>query len=72
MLFLTFLVLSNFAVYVGGCAALLPQQAKTKIAQGVTAYCMEPLATRLVLRAEVNTLTAPHLIKVTCQGDPPQ
>ena len=51
-----------------GCAAFNKNVAP-KIADGVKHYCVEPQATRAVIRAEVNAMIAPNTIKVECAGD---
>jgi hypothetical protein len=51
--------------------SLVPVTAKQKLASGVNDYCKRITYTeRSILRAEVNAITAPNSIKVTCGGDP--
>lgn len=64
-----FLVIFLVSLAMSGCSLLAPKTS-AKVAQAVNIYCTEPLATRLVLRAEVNSMVAPNAVKVTCVGDP--
>lgn len=50
------------------CSLIAPRVGPT-IAKGVTRYCAEPQAERLVLRSQVNGMITPNTIVVTCQGD---
>jgi hypothetical protein len=64
----------KFAVIVGilflsGCSIIAPKVGP-QVAKAVNRYCVEPYATRSVLRAQVNEMVFPHEIKVTCEGDP--
>lgn len=54
------------------CASLLPAPLKEKVASAVARYCAAPLSERQIVRQEVNELTAPNAIKITCVGDPPE
>jgi hypothetical protein len=54
---------------VTGCAALTKDVAP-KVAKAVNHYCLEPLASRQFIRAQVNAMVAPNAVKVTCSGDP--
>lgn len=62
-----FIVLA--VVSLSACS-LLPTSAKEKVAAAVERYCVEPQATRYVLRSEVNAMLKPGTaVKVTCPGD---
>lgn len=63
------IVLLSMAVC--GCASLTSAVAP-QVASAITKYCAEPLAERLVIRGQVNSMIAPATIKVTCAGDPAQ
>ena len=58
------------ALMLTGCNVF---QAKVgpRIAEGVKRYCAEPVEARLLLRSEVNALTAPNSIRVECAADTP-
>jgi hypothetical protein len=61
------LVIVAMAFIVTGCAQVAP-----RVAKAVNHYCLEPLETRLLLRASVNQMVAPNAVRVTCAGDPQQ
>lgn len=52
-----------------GCSLITPKVGP-QVAKAVNRYCQEPLAERLVLRAQVNGMITPNQVKVTCAGDP--
>jgi hypothetical protein len=51
-----------------GCAYFQPAADRVGIA--VKEYCLQPLETRLVVRASVNKAAAPNAVLITCAGDP--
>jgi hypothetical protein len=53
-----------------GCASLNKNVAP-RVAQAVTVYCLEPQATRQLIRAQVAEMVKPNTIAVTCEGDTP-
>jgi hypothetical protein len=64
------IVLAITLMLMSGCAAFNKNVAP-KIADGIKQYCVEPQATRLAIRSEVNALITPNSIKVECVGDTP-
>lgn len=64
-------IASVIAVLFLSACGLLPQKATDKIVTGVKTYCAQPLESRLLLRAGVNSgLAGEATIKVQCKGDP--
>jgi hypothetical protein len=51
-----------------GCAAFNKEVAP-RVAQAVSVYCMEPAATRALIRAQVAELAKPNAIQVQCAAD---
>lgn len=49
--------------------SLLQTSIAPKAAAIVSAYCQEPQASRLTLRAQVATLIVPNQIEIHCVGD---
>lgn len=64
VLFLSFILLA-----VSGCSLIAPEVTE-KVANGVEAYCKEPVAARQFYRVTVNDMTAPNVVVVSCEGDP--
>jgi hypothetical protein len=46
-------------------------QVASRAASAVNHYCIEPLETRLLIRAQVAAAIEPNRIYITCAGDPP-
>lgn len=63
-----FMLSLAFTIFVG-CKTLNTEIAP-RAAQAINAYCVNPLADRQLIRAQVNQLIAPNQVKITCQGDP--
>jgi hypothetical protein len=51
-----------------GCA-VLNQEVAPRVAKAVNVYCLEPQASRQLIRAQVNQMVAPNQIRVDCSGD---
>lgn len=56
-------------VLLSGCSVISGKVAP-KVASAVNRYCQEPYSERQLIREEVNKMTAPHLVRVSCAGDP--
>jgi hypothetical protein len=63
------LFLVSLLALLTGCAAFNKEVAP-RVAKAVNHYCLEPLATRQLIRGQVNAMVAPNAVKVTCAGDP--
>jgi hypothetical protein len=59
---------ATLCAVLSGCASLNSQVAP-RVAKAVKAYCLEPQESRTLIRAQVNQITAPNSVKVTCEGD---
>jgi hypothetical protein len=53
-----------------GCAVLNAEVAP-RVAKTVNVYCLEPQASRLLIRQQVNALIEPNSIAITCGDDTP-
>jgi hypothetical protein len=53
-----------------GCAAFNKEVAP-RVAKAVNVYCLEPQASRQLIRSQVNAMVAPNTIRVDCAGDAP-
>lgn len=63
-------ILGIFAILlISGCSLVTPKVAP-QVAKAVNRYCLEPLAERQLIRAQVNGMITPNTVKVTCEGDP--
>lgn len=56
---------------VSGCS-LLQSEIGPTVAKQINRYCREPVASRMLVRTEVNAMIAPNRIEVVCAGDSPQ
>lgn len=58
-------------VAVSGCS-LIQSEIGPTVAKQINRYCREPVASRMLVRTEVNSMIAPNRIEVQCAGDSPQ
>lgn len=52
----------------GGCS-LIQSEIGPTVAKQINRYCREPVASRMLVRTEVNAMIAPNRIEVECAGD---
>jgi hypothetical protein len=62
-----YMILVGF-IALAGCT-ILSTRIAPKVAKVVDSYCREPQASRLALRSEINSLTAPNSVQVNCTAD---
>lgn len=67
-LFLCSLVAALPALVLSACG-LTVQRIAPKAAAAVAAYCREPQAVRLALRAQVAEAVRPNAVRIDCAGD---
>lgn len=52
----------------GGCS-LIQSEIGPTVAKQINRYCREPVASRMLVRTEVNAMISPNRIEVVCAGD---
>jgi hypothetical protein len=61
---------ASAALSLTGCS-ILNQEVAPRVAKAVAVYCLETPEARTLIRAQVNAMTAPNTVRVTCEGDQP-
>jgi hypothetical protein len=61
-----FIAVCLFAV--SGCS-LLQSEIGPTVAKQINRYCREPVASRMLVRTEVNAMITPNRVEVICAGD---
>lgn len=61
-----FLLIALAMLCIVGCT-----QVASRAASAVNHYCVEPLETRRLIRAQVAAAISPHTLHINCAGDPP-
>jgi hypothetical protein len=65
----TILLLGLLALCASCTSSLVTGKIAPKAAQVITAYCLEPQSTRLLVREQVNSLITPNAVRIDCAGD---
>lgn len=62
------IILCGCLIASGGCS-LIQSEIGPTVAKQINRYCREPVASRMLVRTEVNAMIAPNRIEVECAGD---
>lgn len=62
------IVIIGIVMLCTGCSLLQTEVGPT-VAKQINRYCREPLATRVLLRTEINAMIQPNRIELQCAGD---